>query len=228
MAKAKTTNEKKSAKGKENGKSTSSETLSEFQTPATGRTDPSLNGNGHKSAPNGKDSLTITKVKLVKKEFLSIDYTRIEPDATTASDSYENKMRPVHPDCRAAFKALAIHLALLCDYISTKQIKEIDKYDPVHSEKFNVTGVSIGGGEGEEGVVLTGHKITAKGKAVILNSPFTRFEEADDTAYRYVDDLRAKVDAVINEAKAYMDGKRGEDPQGKLEFEEEPYAEIDK
>jgi hypothetical protein len=194
------------------------EPLSNFQeTEKTGRVDPSQNGHEKQKL---KSALTIEKVKMVKNDYLKVDFSKIEPDATTSSDSYENKMRPVHPDCRAAFKNLSVHLGLLCDYLSTRQIKEIDKYDQELVEAFHVTGISIGGGDGEEGIVLTGHKITKSGKAVILNSPFTRFEEDEKTVYRHVDNLRTRVDAVIQEAKLYLEGKRGEEAQQKLEFPE--------
>ena len=195
------------------------EPLSTFQEPKTGRTDPSIFPD--KLKPSNGIGMTVEKVKLVKGESLIVSFSKIEADATTSNDSYENKMRPVHPDCRNAFKALAIHLGLLCDYISTQQVKDISKYSTDLVDKFIVTGVSIGGADEERGIVLTGRKVTKSGKHVILNSPFTRLEEAEGTAYRYVDDLNEKVQTVIEEAKAYMAGKRGEDPQGTLEFPED-------
>jgi hypothetical protein len=194
------------------------EPLSNFQTPLTGRVDPALNGKPHPT--NGKPNaslLNISKVKIVKGQFLEISYSKLEKDATSAAIS-EKHESPVHADFRTSLRALAIHLALRCDYITAQQVKSIDKYDQGLAEKFHVSGISIGSGKSGDGVVLTGHKITKSGEAIILNTPFTRYEEDSKTAYRYIDDLQNKVDAVISEVQLYLGGKRGDLQQLALEL----------
>lgn len=221
---------KKAAKTKPSGKKNKTETsepLSNFKTPATGRKDIDIPS---KPKPNGVE-INIEKFKLIKGEFPEITFSRIEKDATPTSVKESHKT-PVHPDLLNSLKSLCIHLGLICDFLDTKDIKKIEKYDESLIDKFRVTGISIGGSDGEEGVVLTGQKINKKGMAVILNSPFTRFEESPDTAYKFVDDLREKVDVVIEEVKAYMNGSKvGEEKQGKLDFgvdQEEYQHEEDK
>jgi hypothetical protein len=131
----------------------------------------------------------------------------------------------MHPDLKNKFSEFRIHLALLCDYLSTQQVKSLEKYNQDLVEKFHVSSVSI---KDEEGIVITGHKVTARKKAVILNSPFTLFDEDKKSAYRYADELKDLVDEFVKEVLQYLDGSKvGEDPQGKLEFpeREEHYAE---
>jgi len=170
-------------------------------------------------------SVVIKKMKLVKKEFITLSYSRIEADGSTTNVNEDHKA-PVHNDLKSKFQSLSVHLALLCDYLSTRQIKDINAYDPELVSNFFVTGVSIGGNDDDEGIVLTGYKITRSDKAVILNTPFARIEEVQETKYRYMDDLTGKVDELQKEIELYLGGKRGPDPQGSLEFpEDEPFVE---
>lgn len=162
-------------------------------------------------------SLMISKVKLVKKEFLSIGYNRIDTDGSTIVVNEDHKS-PIHPDLKAKFLALRVHLALLCDYISTKQLKDIAAYNQELVENFTVTGISIGGKDDNEGIVLTGWKKTNNNKVVILNTPFARLEEVEETRYRYMDDLSCRIDELLKEVELYVGGKRGESPQQELNF----------
>jgi len=164
-----------------------------------------------------KRKLTIDKVRLIKKEFLKIGFSRIEVDGSTTSVSEDHKA-PVHIDLKSRFKSLSPHLGLLCDYLSTRQIKDINNYDPELVESFIVTGISIGGGDDNDGIILSGYKLTKSGRAIILNTPFTLIEEVEETRYRYMDSLMEKVKELIKEVELYLGGKRGEEPQGTLDF----------
>lgn len=218
MAKSTKTKTKKE-KGTPNTEGT--EPLSNFQTAATGRKDSSLTGktNGKLKAVTA-DKIHIEKVKLEKGETLEITYSRIEKDATTTSVSESHKA-PVHPDLKNCFKALCIHLGILCDYISFGQVKKIDNYDPKLVEKFNVSGISIKGGDDDAKIVLTGHKLNKSGKAIILNTPYTRVDEDEETGYKFIDNLVTLKDNLIREVQLYLGGKRGEEPQGSLDFPED-------
>lgn len=163
-------------------------------------------------------SLMISRVKLVKKEFLSISYNRIDTaDGSTVVVNEDHKS-PVHPDLKAKLLALRVHLALLCDYISTKQLKDITAYNQELVDNFTVTSISIGGKDDNKGIVLTGYKKTNNNKVVILNTPFARLEEVEETRYRYMDDLSGRIDELLKEVELYVGGKRGESPQQELNF----------
>jgi hypothetical protein len=131
-----------------------------------------------------------------------------EDDATV--DKTGNK--PVHPDLKRAMGGFAPHLAVLTEYLTDKQTQEKETL-----EKFVITGYSIGGKEGEEGVTITGYRKTKRGGTVTLNSPFTRFDEAPESRYILMDDLQEKIDLAEKEVLAYLfEGKKGVDPQGSL------------
>jgi hypothetical protein len=200
-----------------------SEPLSEFQDLGkTGRVDPSSNGTQHgkhKASPLVNPKLIITKVKILKEEVI-FGFSKIEKDATTTICPAETHKSIPHPDFRQAMQAMAVHLGLLCDYLSTQQIKDIDKYDPELVEKFVVTGISLRAKQDNEGIVLMGRKITKRDSSVTLNSPFTRFEENEETAYRYIDHLMGLKEILIDEAHQYLAGKHGEEAQRELVFPE--------
>src|SRR5688572_276297 len=118
MTKSKASSKKKGGKTNEGD----IEPLSNFQTPATGRKDPSLSGktNGKQKSVE-PEKIYMEKIKLMDGETLEISYTRIEKDATPTSVSEVHKA-PVHPDLKACFKSMRIHLGINCDYISYNQV----------------------------------------------------------------------------------------------------------
>lgn len=201
---------KKKAGPADNGQT---EDLSQFQeTEKTGRTN---TGKEKKHA-----SLTIEKVKLNKKVGLHIGFLKIEKGGTSVTSPSEYHDAPVHDDLKAAFRELRVHFALICGYLSVKQIKDVDSFDPSLIENFQVKAVSIGGNNDDKGVTLSGNLTLANGKVHNFNSPFYPFEEVEEKRYRHMDKLQAAVDNVIQETKEYLGGKRGPDPEPELPFPE--------
>lgn len=128
---------------------------------------------------------------------------------------------PVHKDLTQSFQNLAIHLALLTGYVSVKTVKNIETPKAELTEGFHVNGISVKTGD-DPGVVISGHRILENGKAVILNTPFTRFEEGEESAYKFTDDLVNRIERAELEVNAYVDGsKLGDDPQLAMTFENE-------
>lgn len=219
--------------------------LSEFQdTSKTGRVDPGA------EQPEGKKSrkkvdlsddtkqakkahklqVSIEKIKVVHDHFLTITYSRVEKDGTQSHyNAASFTDRYMHQDLRSALHDLKIHLGLLSGFIKLKEVKSIANYDAELVKRFTMTGVSI---KANEGVVLTGHVRTELKKVTIINAPYTLLEQNDLTGYKHLDDLNEKLTALVQEVEAYLEAKKvGQEPQGKLEFEEEPedtYAEEDR
>lgn len=166
-------------------------------------------------------SYTIKKGKLIKKgDAVEITYSKIDDAGGKSDVPKEIFTAPIHGDLLQAFENLAIHLAVGCGYVKPSRVKDIATPAPELTEGFHVSSVSIGGDDDAEGFVISGHCLLPEGKAVILNTPFRRFEENEQSAYRFIDDVREKIDRVILELRAYMEGrKRGTDPQGKLNFD---------
>lgn len=161
-------------------------------------------------------NITIERAKLVKQETLEVTFSKVEKDKSSTAVTEKHKSK-AHPDLVNAYNALAIHLGLLTGYISPKSVKDITKPDEVELvDQFKVTSFSLGGDEGAEGFVLTGHRLLPNGKAVILNSPFTRFEEKEETRYQFMEDLDDKLGVVQTEVAKYLGGKVAPDPQQDL------------
>lgn len=174
----------------------------------------------NQKAQKAAGTVTYRKIKLDKKGFLAVDISTIEADHSTTKDS-KSLSRPVHPDLRKALAAFAIHYGILNDYISTRSVKDPKKFPPELVKSYHISGISIGGADGEEGIMITGHKNTRRKKALILNTPFERFEEVAETRYIYMDDLLEKVDYLTKEVALYLSGEKvGEDNQLELGFNE--------
>jgi hypothetical protein len=144
-----------------------------------------------------EQNIKILAVKLLKggeKMELSL-----KESGTIQSDDSKNCKNPVHPDLAKAVQALAVHLAILTDYLDQK-----DSGNTEALEKFTVTGYSIGGKEDEEGIVITGMRKTKRGKSLSINSPFERIDLSPEARYILMDDLMQKVDKIETEVMAYL------------------------
>lgn len=162
----------------------------------------------------------ITKMKLIKTgEKLEVGFEEGGDNPSIVPKKlFHNRC---HPDLIRATKALAIHLAIITEYIPEKNAHKSDQLD-----RFIITGYSIGGKEGEEGVVITGYRKTKSGKTVTLNTPFMRFEEDDKTRYILMSELEERLAEIEKEVILYMTkAKKGEDPQASLEFPEDDSTE---
>lgn len=106
---------------------------------------------------------------------------------------------PVHEDFKNAVQGLAVHLAILTDFLPIKK-----SGDAGAIAMFTVTGYSVKGEDGNRGFVITGYLSTKRGGTVILNSPFTRFEEDEATVYSLVGDVESKISSIEEESKQYL------------------------
>lgn len=165
--------------------------------------------------------MQITKVKLIKggDSGLEISTVKTELNKSTTKANEEHSA-PVHVDLKGAMKAIAIHFGILSDYIKVKDVKNIERYDTKLIEDFVVTGFSVKGDEEDRGVVITGMKKKANGKFIIINTPFTRFIEAEGSEYVYIEQLQDRINEVEREVKAYLGGKVAPDPQQSFDFPE--------
>lgn len=162
--------------------------------------------------------ISITKAKIVKGDGLEIHFIETEADNMKVP-KWEKCPAIPHPDLNAAWEALAIHLAIMTGYVKPGDIKDLKKIKPEMVEGFKVTSFSLGGDEEKEGIVLSGHKILYNKKAVILNTPFTRFEEQDATRYQFMDELDEAIGDLRDEITKFMAGtKRGSAKPGELPF----------
>lgn len=167
--------------------------------------------------------MEIKKIKIVKAGVL-VEFSERKSDGTIKKVSEEHETTP-HPDLFQSFANLRAHFAILTGYLPAKAIKKIETPAEDLVDTFTVHGLSIKTGD-DEGVVITGQKTLDNGKKVTVNTPFTRFGEGDESAYKFIEDLVDKVERAEVEISAYLDGsKKADDPQGKL-FEDKPVNRI--
>lgn len=171
-------------------------------------------------------SMTFQKVRLHKTKKgngLVLTYEKQEGDETF--DVIETHKAIIHKDLQAALDVLAIHLAVSCNYVKARQVKDIASGERELAEKFHINGYSIGGDDENPGIMILGHHTCPDGLAVILNSPFRKIDVAPESRYTFMDDLVARVEVIESEINQYLDGsKRGESTQGTLDLKDEPKA----
>lgn len=131
-----------------------------------------------------------------------------------------------HEDLINALAKLKPHLAILSNYVKQKD-KDKDKAD---LSEFTVTGFSIGEKEGNEGVTITGHVKTYRGKTMSLNTPFERFEGEESSRYGLMDDLIDILDEIKDEVIEYLvNGKKAPTPkQGEMDFNDQDKEPVTK
>lgn len=161
--------------------------------------------------------LQIKKVKINAKGIATVWYVQSQDNGKKPKLTHEGDA-VVHDDFRNAVDELAPHYALLTGYASFARGLKIETLKTATSN-FHVSGYSIGGKDEDEGIVITGHIIVNfSGKAVIVNSPFTRFNEGEETRYKFMDQLIECVQQIINEAREYINGKFKPEAQQQIQF----------
>lgn len=133
-----------------------------------------------------------------------------------------------HPDFEKSLEKLKNHLPLLTGYLKHSSVKEIESLDENEVVKScTVGGFHIGGKDEDQGVTVVGHRILDNGKAMILNSPFYRFNEGDETRYKFMDELQLALEDCKEEAVKYISGEKVyKDPQLSLELKAEESQEA--
>lgn len=152
-------------------------------------------------------AVDIRKAKITRDDTLHVEYLENYDDLTHSTISKDCDQL-VHPDLTEAFTALVPHLVILCDQkgdetadkyvagiIATELIEEL-------REKYKVTGFSISGDEGANGVTLIGRKILS-GKVLNLLSPFEKLS----SSYQWTQDLNDRIEACKKEVHLYLNGK---------------------
>jgi hypothetical protein len=84
-----------------------------------------------------------------------------------------------------------------------------------------VTGLSLSGDIGHEGVVLTGQKRLSTNEVLIFNTPYIKLNP-ENTNYHHIDELDFAIKGVLSEVtKHILDGKKAPSNQLSIFNEEE-------
>lgn len=166
--------------------------------------------------PFKNPKIEIVKGKLLKEKII-IEYTKQDSlEEKPAHCTYEHTAPP-RKQLRNAFASLAIHCALLGEFITLTAVDEILEPDPELTKDFNVSGFTlVAPGDDDEGVILTAQKTLKSGKILGFNTPIIRFGDESENSYPYLDDLSEDIDLCKREMKLYLEGTHEVDPQGKL------------
>lgn len=163
---------------------------------------------------NDEEKLYIITSATVKDDFCNYSY-EIASGITEGDQLSRKGSLIIHEDLRLAFKALNIHLAVICEEVDHKIIKDVERIedydDELHKEGsiehrvscFHTSSFSITGTGENEGVILTGLKRLSTGEQVKLTSPQTPWSGN----YPFINELKAAIDIAVYEVEEYMNGK---------------------
>lgn len=170
-------------------------------------------------------TIKIKKAKIISGKHSSRVEVKYAKDSESGlhTEAEESPDWEPHQDLTDAMNNLAVHYALLNEFIPTEKKKKIPGYDLALYANCVVSGFSVSGDEGKEGVVITGHRLLTNGKAQIVNTPFELLEPSEGKGYLYMEDLMDKIEKATNEVLQYLNGTKIAKPaveQGQLELEE--------
>lgn len=167
------------------------------------------------------EKIKIIKAKILKGDKVEVDYLKAETDLSFTEINEKHTSAP-HKDLTNAFTAIAVHAALLSEFISVTEISDIENPEHPKLKDFTVSGFTVVGDEEEEGVIITGLKTLRNGKMMMFNTPLTRYNDASDNKYDHLDELHTVINIARKEVLRYLEGHRAPDPQQTLPFPEEP------
>lgn len=161
--------------------------------------------------------IEITKGKLLKGDKVEIEYTKRDSPDSKPAECSEKHTDPPRPEFKKAFANLAIHAALIGEFIPLTHIDDLT--DPRAAEDFNVSGFTCIGEDEDAGVILTAQKTLKSGKTLGFNTPIIRFNDISENPYPRLDELLNSIDLCRAELKLYLSGKHAPDPQLSLDLE---------
>lgn len=162
--------------------------------------------------------MKFSKIKLSKSGTLECTYRNEDGDIIQFVGA-----NIVHKELREALQGLIPHLALITEqreaYKTTlEKLREqriTDKEDNVY-KRLSVSGVSFSADQKK--VIITGSRILTTAGVVSVCTPLMDLEAEDE--YKYQDELSLDIDAVLYEAKAYIEEKKWGVKQSELKFED--------
>ena len=162
--------------------------------------------------------MKFSKIKLSKSGTLECTYKNEDGDIVQFIGA-----NIVHKDLREALQGLIPHLALITEqreaYKTTldklREQRITDNEDNVY-KRLSVSGVAFSADQKK--VIITGSRILTTAGVVSVCTPLMDLEAEDE--YKYQDDLSLDIDAVLFEAKAYIEEKKWGVKQGELKFED--------
>lgn len=170
--------------------------------------------------------MIFSKIKLTKAGTLEATYKNEDGDVIQFAGA-----NLVHKDLKEALQGLIPHLAIITEQREAfnKKLADLreqritDKEDNVY-KRLTVEVLSFT--NDQKKVSLTGSRILLNSGVISLTAPSIDLSDEDD--YEYQNDLALDVDAVLFEAKAYIEEKKWGVKQASIDFKDiDPYKAIE-
>lgn len=170
--------------------------------------------------------MIFSKIKLTKAGTLEATYKNEDGDVIHFIGA-----NLAHKDMKEALQGLIPHLALITEQreafnkklVDLREQRITDNSDNVY-KRLTVETLSFS--NDQKKVSLTGSRILLNSGVISLTTPNVDLADEDD--YEYQDDLALDVDAVLFEAKAYIEEKKWGVKQADIKFSDiDPYKAIE-
>ena len=170
--------------------------------------------------------MIFSKIKLTKAGTLEATYKNEDGDVIQFAGA-----NLVHKDLKEALQGLIPHLAIITEQREAfkKKLADLreqritDKEDNVY-KRLTVEVLSFT--NDQKKVSLTGSRILLNSGVISLTTTSVDLSDEDD--YEYQNDLALDVDAVLFEAKAYIEEKKWGVKQASIDFKDiDPYKAIE-
>ena len=170
--------------------------------------------------------MIFSKIKLTKAGTLEATYKNEDGDVIQFAGA-----NLVHKDLKEALQGLIPHLAIITEQreafkeklADLREQRITDKEDNVY-KRLTVEVLSFT--NDQKKVSLTGSRILLNSGVISLTAPSVDLADEDD--YEYQNELALDVDAVLFEAKAYIEEKKWGVKQASIDFKDiDPYKAIE-
>lgn len=165
------------------------------------------------------NDITIKKVKLCKGGTLQAQYVDADGNKITIEGQ-----KKCHHDLHVALDALVPFFADLTEQKEADRIDwcVIDSAENVELlRKIKVTGLSIGGEDGNRFITMTGKRTLFSSRVLNLNAPGVEMD-SETFDWSHIDDFDIAVNGLIYEAKEYILHKKWEVSQQEIDFDMNP------
>lgn len=198
----------KPAKPKTTATNGTTEPLSEYQTPKTGRTIDDL------VAING---LEIEYVKVQSEtDFLLLKAT--DKSQKLPKELQDTFKIPVHGNLKKAIQRLRPHVILLIEQLNPFTTKKLSEIPKELIESFNVTSVHFKSSKKGESIQINATLKTSRGKAFNFTTPLESLFDEGENAYPFAKDLINCRQGIFSSVHKYLTGEERGQTNTLIEF----------
>jgi hypothetical protein len=176
---------------------------------------------------SSKEIIRLKKISLIEEHHLSAEFLVPSVASSGLQEAVYSAELPdeVHPDLKEVFKRLAVHMALVTEYIQDPLIQLNHLKEPYDTqsghqlfEPFSCRHVSRNWKEQRPGVVLSGVRKLKNKRVVSINTPFVE-TDPDKSSYPLIQQLLDLLNLLDDEVFQYLAGTKYGAKQLKMQAE---------